>query len=280
MVAFANRFEKRFHDVAIAEQHSVTLAAGMACDGLKPVVAIYSTFLQRAYDQLIHDVALQNLDVLFAIDRAGLVGEDGPTHAGSFDLSYLRCVPNMIVMAPSDEDETRKLLSTGYAFEGPAAVRYPRGTGPGATIDPALEPVKIGKGVVRCEGKTVAILAFGTLLHPALNAAEELGATVADMRFVKPLDTDLIDSLAASHSLLVTIEENAVAGGAGSAVAEYLNTQGICIPMLQLGLPDSFLEHGKHADMLAGIGLDAKGIRDSIEQRLSTLAPRQQAATH
>ncbi|GAB3376906.1 1-deoxy-D-xylulose-5-phosphate synthase [Spongiibacter taiwanensis] len=271
MVAFSEQFPERFYDVAIAEQHAVTLAAGMACDGLKPVVAIYSTFLQRGYDQLIHDVALQNLDVTFGIDRAGLVGEDGPTHAGAFDLSYLRCIPNMVVMAPSDENETRQLLHTGYLYPGPAAVRYPRGTGPGVTIEAELTPVEIGKGVVRREGRDVAILCFGTLLGAALEAAESLDATVVDMRFVKPLDGPLIDDMARRHSLLVTVEENAIAGGAGSAVAEYLNRQDICLPLLQLGLPDDFIDHGKHKQMLSAVGLDAEGIAASIRRRQTKL---------
>ncbi len=271
MIEFSERFADRYHDVAIAEQHAVTLAAGMACDGLKPVVAIYSTFLQRAYDQLIHDVALQDLDVLFGIDRAGLVGEDGPSHAGSFDLSYLRCIPNMVVMAPSDENETRQLLYTGYVHQGPAAVRYPRGTGPGTAIEKTMTALPIGKGLIRRPGTGVAILNFGTLLGNALPAADALNATVADMRFVKPLDVALIEELAASHELLVTLEENAIAGGAGSAVIEHLNTQGIVIPVLQLGLPDIFVEHGKHKDMLATCGLDSHGIQAAIEQRLKLL---------
>jgi len=278
MVEFARRFPARFHDVAIAEQHAVTLAAGLACENMKPVVAIYSTFLQRGYDQLIHDVALQNLDVLFAIDRAGLVGEDGPTHAGSFDLGYLRCVPNMVVMAPSDEDETRKLLSTGFLHHGPAAVRYPRGTGPGATIDPALEAVAIGKGVLRRAGREVAILGFGSMVAPALAAASALEASVADMRFVKPLDEELILELCASHSLLVTVEENAVAGGAGAAVAELLAARGIVMPLLVLGLPDRFLEHGKPQQMLHDVGLDAEGIEAAIRERLSALRPSRRGA--
>jgi 1-deoxy-D-xylulose-5-phosphate synthase len=278
MVEFARRFPARFHDVAIAEQHAVTLAAGLACEDMKPVVAIYSTFLQRGYDQLIHDVALQNLDVLFAIDRAGLVGEDGPTHAGSFDLSYLRCVPNMVVMAPSDEDETRKLLSTGFLHRGPAAVRYPRGTGPGAAIDPALEPVAIGKGVLRRAGREVAILGFGSMATPALVAGATLEASVADMRFVKPLDEELILQLCASHALLVTVEENAVAGGAGAAVAELLAARGIVMPLLVLGLPDRFLEHGKPQQMLHDVGLDAEGIEASIRERLAALRPARKGA--
>ena len=268
MREFARRFPERFHDVAIAEQHAVTFAAGMACEGAKPVVAIYSTFLQRAYDQLIHDVALQNLDVLFAIDRAGLVGEDGPTHAGSFDLTYLRCIPNMLVMAPSDEAETCKLLTTGYLHRGPAAVRYPRGKGPGATLPGDFEPVEIGKGYLKRKGHSVAILAFGSMLTPALSAAEQLDASVADMRFVKPLDQQLIKQLAVSHQLLVTIEENVVAGGAGSAVNEYLLSGNYSIPVLNLGLPDRFLEHGKVPRMLAAVGLDSNGIATAIGEKL------------
>ena len=271
MIEFSERFPDRYHDVAIAEQHAVTLAAGMACDGLKPVVAIYSTFLQRAYDQLIHDVALQDLDVLFGIDRAGLVGEDGPTHAGSFDLSFLRCIPNMLVMAPSDENETRQLLYTGFQYQGPAAVRYPRGTGPGANIATAMTELEIAKGIIRRQGSGVAILNFGTLLTNALDAAESLNATVADMRFVKPLDEALIEELAASHDLLITLEENSIAGGAGAGVSEYLNQQGITIPILHLGLPDEFIDHGKHADLLAACGLNSAGIKQSIEQRLQLM---------
>ncbi|GGE55977.1 1-deoxy-D-xylulose-5-phosphate synthase [Halopseudomonas oceani] len=271
LIAFSERFPKRYFDVAIAEQHAVTLAAGMACEGAKPVVAIYSTFLQRGYDQLIHDVAVQNLDVLFAIDRAGLVGEDGPTHAGSFDLSYLRCLPNMLIMAPADENETRQMLTTGFLHEGPAAVRYPRGTGPGVPIDPALEPLPIGKGAVTRRGEQVAILCFGTLHQHASKAAEALNATVANMRFVKPLDTQLIAELSASHDLLVTVEENAVMGGAGSAVNEWLLAEGINLPVLNLGLPDLYVEHAKPAEMLAECGLDAAGIENAIRTRLSRL---------
>jgi 1-deoxy-D-xylulose-5-phosphate synthase len=271
MINFSEQFPDRYIDVAIAEQHAVTLAAGMACDGLKPVVAIYSTFLQRAYDQLIHDVAIQDLDVLFGIDRAGLVGEDGPTHAGSFDLSYLRCIPNMVVMAPSDENETRQLLYTGYMHQGPAAVRYPRGTGPGSVIEKEMTQLEIGKGVIRRQGKTVAILNFGTLLSEAMTAAEKINATVADMRFVKPLDEQLIELLALEHDLLVTIEENAKLGGAGSAVAEYLSSQGINNNLVILGLPDSFIDHGKHQDMLADCGLDSHGIFEQISARLKQL---------
>lgn len=272
MVKFAEQFPDRFHDVAIAEQHAVTLAAGMACDGLKPVVAIYSTFLQRGYDQLIHDVAIQNLDVLFAIDRAGLVGEDGPTHAGSFDLSFLRCIPNMLVMAPSDENETRQLLFTGYQHCGPAAVRYPRGNGPGMTIDKKMTALPIGRGELKRQGHKVAILNFGTLLPAAFAAADQLNATVADMRFVKPLDEDLIDKLACEHDLLVTLEENTVAGGAGAAVSEYLSQCGVTIPVMHLGLPDRFIDHGDHATLLASCGLDAEGIGQSIRNRLAVMS--------
>jgi 1-deoxy-D-xylulose-5-phosphate synthase len=268
LVAFSERFPERYFDVAIAEQHAVTLAAGMACDGAKPVVAIYSTFLQRAYDQLIHDVAVQNLDVLFAIDRAGLVGEDGPTHAGSFDLSYLRCVPNMLVMAPSDENELRRMLTTGYLFEGPAAVRYPRGSGPNAVMDPGLQPIEIGKGVVRRNGSRVALLVFGVQLQAALVAAERLDATVVDMRFVKPLDEALVRQMAASHELLVSIEENSIMGGAGSAVSEFLATEGNVAPMLHLGLPDRYVEHAKPEQMLTECGLDADGIERAVRSRL------------
>lgn len=271
MLDFSERFADRFYDVAIAEQHALTLAAGMACDGLKPVVAIYSTFLQRAYDQLIHDIALQNLDVTFGIDRAGLVGEDGPTHAGAFDLSFLRCIPNMIVFAPADENETRHMLHTAYHYPGPAAVRYPRGTGPGVAIEDEMQLMAIGKGRIQRQGQKIALLSFGTLLASALTAAEELDATVADMRFVKPLDTDLIDALADDHDLLVTLEENAIAGGAGSAVTEYLNQQNRWMPVLQLGLPDVFMDHGKHGQLLSDIGLDAPGIVASIRQRIAQL---------
>ena len=267
---FEEQYPDRFFDVAIAEQHAVTFAAGMACDGLKPVVAIYSTFLQRGYDQLIHDVALQDLDVLFAIDRAGLVGEDGPTHAGSFDLSYLRCIPNMVVMAPSDEQEARLLLTTGYQYTGPAAVRYPRGKATGCEVTPELATVEIGKARVCREGKCgVAILVFGTLLSRAESVAETLDATLVDMRFVKPLDEKLLITLAGQCTLLVTVEENAVKGGAGSGVNEFLEAEGLGVPVLNLGLPDSFLEHGKAEDMLAACGLDSAGILKAIEHRLA-----------
>ena len=273
LIAFSERYPDRYFDVAIAEQHAVTLAAGMACEGAKPVVAIYSTFLQRAYDQLIHDVAVQNLDVLFAIDRAGLVGEDGPTHAGSFDLSYLRCIPGMLVMTPSDENEMRRMLTTGYHFQGPAAVRYPRGNGPNATIEPGLEPLEIGKGVVRRQGEDVALLVFGVQLAEAMKVGESLGATVVDMRFVKPLDETLVAELAGSHRLLVTIEENSIMGGAGSAVGEYLAGSNRLTPILHLGLPDCYVEHAKPSEMLRECGLDAAGIETAVRARLALLEP-------
>lgn len=275
---FAERFPDRYEDVAIAEQHAVTLAAGMACEGAKPVVAIYSTFLQRGYDQLIHDVALQDLDVLFAMDRAGLVGEDGATHAGAYDISYLRCIPNMLVMAPSDENETRQLLYTGFIHKGPAAVRYPRGTGPGAQIEQAMTAVPIGKGIMRRTGAQVAILNFGTTLASAMEAADQLNASVADMRFVKPIDEALIRQLANDHQLLVTVEENSVAGGAGAAVSEFMAAQGIVMPVLHIGLPDKFIDHGKHHEQLGAVGLDCAGILHSVEQRLSLLQLPNQAA--
>jgi len=268
MREFEANFPERFFDVAIAEQHAVTFAAGMACEGLKPVVAIYSTFLQRAYDQLVHDVALQNLDILFAIDRAGLVGEDGPTHAGSFDLSYLRCIPNMLVMAPSDENEARRMLTTGYLYPGPAAVRYPRGKAAGIALEPGFEPLEIGKARVLREGRGAVLLVFGTLLKAAWPVAEKLDLTLVDMRFVKPLDEALLLQLAQRGELLATLEENVVAGGAGSAVNEFLLEAGLQPPLLNLGLPDRFLDHGKASDMLAGCGLDSAGIEARIRQRL------------
>ena len=271
MNEFAEQFPDRYEDVAIAEQHAVTLAAGMACEGLKPVVAIYSTFLQRAYDQLIHDVAIQNLDVLFALDRAGLVGEDGATHAGAYDISYLRCIPNMLLMAPSDENETRQLLYTGYMHSGPAAVRYPRGTGPGATIQKEMSAVPIGKGIVVREGSGAAILNFGTLLDSAVTVANQLNSTVADMRFIKPIDKELIRSLAETHDLLVTLEENSIAGGAGSGVIEFLAAEGIVMPVLQLGLPDKLIDHGTHAEQLVSINLDTASIQSAIVNRLKQL---------
>ncbi|MEP2617324.1 MAG: 1-deoxy-D-xylulose-5-phosphate synthase [Marinomonas sp.] len=269
LITFADRFPDRYFDVAIAEQHAVTLAAGMACDGLKPVVAIYSTFLQRAYDQLIHDVALQNLDVLFAIDRAGLVGEDGPTHAGVYDLSYLRCIPNMIVMAPSDEDECRKMLQTGYQYEGPAAVRYPRGTGPGIKLEDNLETIHIGQSRTLHTGQSgVVICSFGRPTYDALEAAKNLDATLIDMRFVKPLDEQAL--LAQREAkLIVTVEENAIMGGAGSAVSEFLQANNIVVPVLHLGLPDQYEEHASHSAMLKRVGLDASGIEESIRQKLT-----------
>lgn len=267
LVRFSQEYPERYFDVGIAEQHSVTLAAGMACEGMKPVVAIYSTFLQRAYDQLIHDVALQDLDVLFALDRAGLVGPDGATHAGSFDLSYLRCIPNMVVMAPSDEAECRRMLSTGFQHPGPAAVRYPRGTGMGAQPEANLETLPIGKAEVRRRGRRLALLAFGAPLAAAEAVAAELDATVVNMRFVKPLDETLLRELSANHEGFVTLEDNAVQGGAGSAVSEYLAAQGIGTPVLHLGLPDAFLEHASREELLTECGLDADGIRAAIQDR-------------
>jgi 1-deoxy-D-xylulose-5-phosphate synthase len=273
MVEFSEEFPDRYFDVGIAEQHAVTLAAGLACEGLKPVVAIYSTFLQRAYDQLIHDVALQNLPVLFAIDRAGLVGPDGATHAGSFDVSYLRCIPNMLLMAPGDENECRRMLTTGFRHDGPAAVRYPRGAGLGARIDAALPPLPIGKGELRRQGRDIALLVFGAPLKAALAAAERLDATVANMRFIKPLDAELVLSLAERHKLLVTVEDNAVLGGAGSAVNECLAAHGMKVEILNLGLPDRYLEQAGRDELLAECGLDADGILRAIQTRLSgTLA--------
>jgi 1-deoxy-D-xylulose-5-phosphate synthase len=264
LVRFSQEFPERYFDVGIAEQHSVTLAAGMACEGMKPVVAIYSTFLQRAYDQLVHDVVLQDLDVLFAIDRAGVVGPDGATHAGSFDLSFLRCLPNMLIMAPSDENECRQMLSTGFQHKGPAAVRYPRGTGPGAKIEPALVTLPIGKADLRRRGRGLALLAFGAMLEPARLVAEELDLTLVNMRFIKPLDEALVLELARSHAGLVTLEDNALQGGAGSAVNELLHAQGLATPVLNLGLPDVFLEHASREQLLAECGLDAAGIRARV----------------
>jgi 1-deoxy-D-xylulose-5-phosphate synthase len=269
LTEFAGRFPDRYFDVGIAEQHALTFAAGLACDGYKPVVAIYSTFLQRAYDQLIHDIAIQHLPVVLAIDRGGLVGADGATHAGSFDLSYLRCIPNMTVMAPADENECRQMLYTAMQLNTPSAVRYPRGTGPGVAVNPEMSALPIGKGELRREGKRVAILAFGSMLAPALVAGEQLDATVVNMRFVKPLDAELVLRLAREHELLVTVEENTVQGGAGSAVAEFLQQHGIVIPLLQLGLPDRFIEQGDHAQMLADCGLDANGLIRMIKNKLT-----------
>lgn len=272
MVKFAQQFPERYHDVAIAEQHALTFAAGMACEGQKPVVAIYSTFLQRGYDQLVHDIVLQNLDVTFGIDRAGLVGEDGPTHAGAYDYAFMRTIPNIVIMAPSDENECRQMLYTAFEFKGPAAVRYPRGTGTGAAIEKAMTALPLGKGVLRRQGSKVAILAFGTMVAPSIEAAESLNASVVDMRFVKPLDEVLIRELAASHDLLVTVEEHAVMGGAGSAVNEFLARAGIVIAVLNLGIPDAFIEHATHTDMLATCGLDANGIAAAVQSRCTLLS--------
>ena len=267
MVEFHKRFPKRYHDVGIAEQHAVTFAAGMACEGLKPVVAIYSTFLQRAYDQLIHDVALQNLPVVFALDRAGLVGADGATHAGAYDIPFLRCIPNMGIACPADENECRKLLTTAFEQDHPVAVRYPRGAGAGVEPEAGLKSLPFGKGEIRRDGQGIAILAFGTLLYPALQAAEKLGATVVNMRWAKPLDTELLLRIAASHEALVTVEEGAIMGGAGSAVSEALQAAGVLKPLLHLGLKDEFIEHGDHAQLLGLQGLDADGIEAAIRKR-------------
>jgi 1-deoxy-D-xylulose-5-phosphate synthase len=271
MVPFSKRFPHRFHDVAICEQHALTLAAGLACEGQKPVVAIYSTFLQRAYDQLIHDIALQDLDVTFGIDRAGIVGEDGATHGGVFDIGYLRCVPNMIIAAPSDENECRQLLTTCYKHPGPAAVRYPRGTGPGVTIEPSLNTVTIGKARIVREGTNVAIVCFGALLPAAMEAGEALNATVVDMRWIKPLDTELLNALAESHQLIVSVEDHQRMTGAGSAVNEYMIDQGIRVTLLNLGLPDEFIHHGKREALLSQHGLDGEGIIEAIRRRLVRL---------
>ena len=266
LVEFSQRFPNRYFDVAIAEQHAVTLAAGQACQGAKPVVAIYSTFLQRAYDQLIHDVALQDLDVLFALDRAGLVGPDGPTHAGSFDYSYMRCIPNMLIMAPADENECRQMLTTGFKHKGPASVRYPRGKGPGSVIDPALSELAIGKAEIRHQGSRIAILAWGSMVTPALEVGKQLGATVVNMRFIKPLDEALILELAKTHDVLVTVEENVIAGGAGAAVNEFLQANSILMPALNIGLPDRFVEQGSREQLLEICELDVKGILARIEK--------------
>lgn len=272
LVRFSKEYPERYFDVAIAEQHAVTLAAGMACEGGKPVVAIYSTFLQRGYDQLVHDVAIQDLDVLFAIDRGGVVGPDGATHAGNLDLSYLRCVPNMVVMAPADENECRRMLSTGYHHTGPAAVRYPRGTGPGVAVQTDLDTLPIGKAELRVRGNRVALLAFGSTVAAAEQVGRELGLTVVNMRFVKPLDRALVLELAASHQGFVTVEDNVVMGGAGSGVAELLNAEGIALPVLHLGLPDEFQHHASREDLLAEAGIDAAGIRASVLRRWPQLA--------
>ncbi len=278
MVEFHQRFPQRYYDVGIAEQHAVTFAAGLACEGLKPVLAIYSTFLQRGYDQLIHDVALQNLPVVFALDRAGLVGADGATHAGAYDIPYLRCIPNMAVACPADERECRQLLSTAFEQDHPVAVRYPRGAGVGVAPVAGLSGLPYGKGEVRRQGKGIAILAFGTLLYPALAAAEKLGATVVNMRWAKPLDVELLLKVAATHDALVTVEEGAVLGGAGSAVGEALQAAGVLKPLLQLGLPDVFIEHGDPTRLLALQGLDAAGIQAAIEKRYPALTAQAKPA--
>ena len=267
LVRYSKEYPERYFDVAIAEQHAVTLAAGMACEGAKPVVAIYSTFLQRGYDQLVHDVAIQGLDVLFAIDRGGVVGPDGATHAGNLDLSFLRCVPNMMVMAPADENECRQMLSTGFRFEGPAAVRYPRGSGPGTAIDASLDPLPIGKAQLRRQGTGIALLAFGATVPAAEAVGAELGLTVVNMRFVKPLDRDLVLELARAHEGFVTIEDNVVAGGAGSGVSELLAAERVLLPVLHLGLPDAFQHHASREDLLAEAGIDAAGIRAAVLER-------------
>ncbi|MDY3330557.1 MAG: 1-deoxy-D-xylulose-5-phosphate synthase [Pelistega sp.] len=272
LVEFEKRFPERYFDVGIAEQHAVTFGAGIACEGYKPVVAIYSTFLQRGYDQLIHDVALQNLDVTFALDRAGIVGADGATHAGNYDIAFLRCIPHIVVATPSDENECRLLLNTCYQYPGPASVRYPRGAGVGAEVLKTLEPVALGKGVIKREGQSgVAILAFGTLLHPALAAAEGLDATVVDMRFVKPLDETLLRNLAKTHKAFVTVEEGCIMGGAGSAVTEFFNQSAITCPVLPLGLPDVFIDHGEQQAILSGLGLDKEGMQERIAAWLKTI---------
>jgi 1-deoxy-D-xylulose-5-phosphate synthase len=274
LVRFSQEFPDRYFDVGIAEQHAVTFAAGLAVDGMKPVVAIYSTFLQRAYDQLIHDVAIQKLPVVFALDRGGLVGADGPTHHGAFDHSYLRCIPNMTVMAPADENECRQMLFTAFSLDAPSAVRYPRGTGPGAEVALSMKALPVGRGEVRREGRHIAILSFGAPLKAAIEAGAELNATVANMRFVKPIDRDLVVKLATTHELLVTVEESVVMGGAGSAVLEVLAAEGLEVPVLQLGLPDAFVEHGDPQVLLADCGLDRDGILRSIRERRSKSASR------
>ncbi len=265
LVEFSDCFPERYFDVAIAEQHAVTLAAGLACQGGKPVVAIYSTFLQRAYDQLIHDVAVQDLDVLFALDRAGLVGPDGPTHAGSFDYSFLACIPNMLIMAPANENECRQMLTTGFYYKGPAAVRYPRGKGPGSVVSEDLSELEIGKAEICHQGGRLAILAWGSMVTPAIEVGKKLGATVVNMRFIKPLDTEIILQLAKTHDVLVTIEENVISGGSGSAVNNFLQAQQILMPVLNIGLPDTFVEQGTREELLTECGLDTQGIFNSIE---------------
>ena len=279
MVEFHERFPERYFDVGIAEQHAVTLAAGMACENVHPVVAIYSTFLQRAYDQLIHDVAIQNLPVLFAIDRAGLVGPDGPTHAGSFDLSFMRCIPNMVIMAPSDENECRRMLYTGFIHDGPAAVRYPRDHGNGTNVEKEMRAIQLGQSRILRHGRGTAILAFGSMVRPALEVAERIDATLIDMRFVKPLDREAILQSAGRHELLVTVEENAVAGGAGTGVNEILAAEGVTCRVMNIGLKDSFIQHGTRAECLHLAGLDAKGIFAQISEALPSLPARQNAAS-
>jgi len=269
--AFAEKYPERYFDVGIAEQHAVTFAAGLACEGLKPVVAIYSTFLQRAYDQMIHDVALQNLPVVFALDRAGLVGADGATHAGAYDIPFLRCVPNMSMACPADENECRQLLSSAFAQDHPVAVRYPRGAGVGATLRADLQALPFGRGEVRRRGRGIAILAFGTLLYPALEVAEKINATVVNMRWVKPLDTALLLEIAQQHEAIVTVEEGALMGGAGSAVGEALQAAAVVRPLLHLGSPDVFIEHGDPARLLAMQGLDTEGITRSIQARFASV---------
>lgn len=266
LVRYAKEYPERYFDVGIAEPHALTFAAGMACEGLKPVVAIYSTFLQRAFDQLAHDISLQNLDVTLAVDRAGQVGEDGATHAGSFDLGYVRSLPNMVIMAPADENECRQMLQTAYEYTGPAVVRYPRGVGPGVEVTDDRTPLPIGQGVKVREGKSIALLAFGSMLAPALQAADSLDATVVNMRFVKPLDEDLIIEMSKKHDILVTLEENMIQGGAGSAVNECLAEHNIRVAVLNLGLPDRYIEHASSAQQLQMCGLDADGIVGSIER--------------
>ncbi|MCK5728272.1 MAG: 1-deoxy-D-xylulose-5-phosphate synthase, partial [Methylococcales bacterium] len=266
LVAFSEQYPNRYFDVAIAEQHAVTLAAGQACQGAKPVVAIYSTFLQRAYDQLIHDVALQNLDVLFAIDRAGLVGPDGPTHAGSFDYTYLRCIPNMVIMAPADENESRQMLYTGFLHEGPASVRYPRGTGPGVLVQKEMTALEIGKAQLCHQGERIAILAWGSLVTPAVEVAKQLGATAINMRFVKPFDENLVLELTKTHDVIVTVEENVISGGAGCAINQFLQAQRILMPILNIGLPDEFVAQGTREELLTQCSLDQQGILATIER--------------
>jgi len=270
MVEFEKQFPERYFDVGIAEQHAVTMAAGLACGGKKPVVAIYSTFLQRAYDQVVHDVAIQNLPVVFAIDRAGLVGPDGPTHAGSFDFTFMRCLPNIVLMAPANENECRQMLYTAYTLDGPSSVRYPRGTGPGEPVEDEMTALPVGEALLLKQGKDVALLAFGTMVTPAQTLAEELGYTIVNMRFVKPLDTKLIDKLAANHKMLITLEENAIAGGAGAGVAEYLSTTNCTTPVKIIGLPDEFIEHGERNELLAHCLLDEPGLRTQINNAVNS----------